>query len=154
VIRKILIALLIVFLFMQFIRPARNSGLEEGPTDITHRVHIPDSVMHLLKVSCYDCHSNHTVYPWYVNIQPVGLWLRSHINDGKREINFSDISAMTDKKLDHQLKSIGEQVESGKMPLDSYTFIHGYAKLDSAEIKMIKNWSDAARQEVGYQPVK
>jgi len=23
-----------------------------------------------MKTSCYDCHSNHTVYPWYANIAP------------------------------------------------------------------------------------
>lgn len=149
-IRKILIALLIIFLAMQFIRPSRNDGIAETPHDLTHYIHTPDTIMHILKTSCYDCHSNHTDYPWYVNINPVGLWLRSHINDGKRAINFSDLSNFSKKKLDHRFGDIAEQVEKGDMPLTSYTFIHGYAKLDSGQVKMIKNWTDSARKEIGF----
>jgi hypothetical protein len=46
---------------------------------------------------------------------------------------------------------IAEEVEKGDMPLSSYTFIHGYAKLDSGQIKMIKDWTEAARAEIGYK---
>jgi hypothetical protein len=150
-IKKILVVLLIVLIIIQFIRPARNHGAMTTSTDITHYVQVPDTVMHILKVSCYDCHSNNTVYPWYTNINPVGLWMRSHINDGKRAINFSDLSAFDKKKLDHRLKDIAEQVADKEMPLWSYTIIHGYAKLDSGQITILKNWTDAARKEVGYQ---
>jgi len=150
-IKKILIVLLIVLILIQFIRPARNLGAIASATDITHYVHVPDTVMHILKISCYDCHSNNTVYPWYTNINPVGLWMRSHINDGKRAINFSDLSKFNKKKLDHRLGDIAEQVEDKEMPLWSYTLIHGYAKLDSGQITILKNWTEAARKEVGYQ---
>src|ERR1700712_3044404 len=129
-IRKIFIVLLVIFIGLQFVRPARNSGTAEGPADISHLVQVPDTVQKILISSCYDCHSNHTVYPWYVNINPVGFWLRDHINDGKRSINFSDLSSFTKKKLDHRLADIGEQVDKKEMPLTSYTFIHGYAKLE------------------------
>jgi len=149
-IKKILIVLLIVLILIQFIRPARNQGAIASATDITHYVHVPDTVMHILKASCYDCHSNNTVYPWYTNINPVGLWMRSHINDGKRAINFSDLSKFDKKKLDHRLGDIAEQVEDKEMPLWSYTLIHRYAKLDSGQITILKNWTEAARKEVGY----
>jgi hypothetical protein len=150
-IRKILIVCLIILLAMQFIRPARNNGVAEGSNDITRLVRVPDTIQHILKTSCYDCHSNHTVYPWYTNINPVGLWLRDHINDGKRAINFSDLSGFNKKKLDHRMKDIAETVEKGEMPLSSYTFIHRYAVLDSSQVKMIKSWTEAARKEIGYQ---
>ena len=150
--RKILILLAVIFLAIQFIRPARNNGSMEGTADITHYVKVPDTVMSILKTSCYDCHSNHTVYPWYVNINPVGLWLKSHIDDGKRGINFSDLSGFSKKKLDHRMKDIVELVDSGEMPLSSYTIIHGYAKLDSNQIKIIRDWTIAARKEINVQP--
>jgi hypothetical protein len=150
-VRKILFALLIIFLAIQFIRPARNNGMAESATDITHFVHTPDTVLHILKTSCYDCHSNCTEYPWYVNINPVGLWLRSHINDGKRAINFSDLSVFTKKKLDHRFGDIADEVEKGDMPLSTYTFIHRYASLDSGQIKLIKDWTITARKQIGYQ---
>lgn len=150
-IRKIFIGLIIIFILMQFIRPPRNNGVEDGPADLMHTVHTPDSIAHILKTSCYDCHSNHTEYPWYVNINPVGLWLRSHINDGKRAINFSDLSGFSKKKLDHRMGDIAEEVEKGDMPLGTYTFIHRYAKLDSGQVKLIKDWTMAARTEIGYK---
>jgi hypothetical protein len=150
-IRKILIVLLIIFLAIQFIRPARNNGVAETATDVAHFVHTPDTVLHILKTSCYDCHSNRTEYPWYVNINPVGFWLRSHINDGKTAINFSDLSGFSKKKLDHRFGDIAEEVEKREMPLNSYTFIHRYAILDSSQIKLIKDWTIAARKQIGYQ---
>ncbi|HCL82946.1 MAG TPA: cytochrome C [Chitinophagaceae bacterium] len=151
IIRKILIFLLVALIVIQFIRPARNSGAAESPTDITHYVQTPDTVLHILQTSCYDCHSNHTDYPWYTNINPVGFWLRSHINDGKEAINFSDLSLLSKKKLDHRFGDIAEEVEKRDMPLTSYTLIHRYAKLDDGQIRLIKSWTETARKEIGYQ---
>jgi hypothetical protein len=150
-VKKILKILLLVIVIVQFIRPARNHGPVATATDITHYVQVPDTVMNILKVSCYDCHSNNTVYPWYTNINPVGLWMRSHIKDGKRAINFSDMSGFDKRKLDHRLGDIAEQVDDKEMPLWSYTLIHGYAKLDSGQVAILKNWTETARKEVGYQ---
>ena len=148
--RKILLLILIFLIAIQFIRPARNNGNMAGPTDITHYVKVPDTVMHILKVACYDCHSNYTVYPWYVNINPVGLWMANHIKDGKRAINFSDLSRFDKKKLDHRMEDVEELVEKKEMPLESYTIIHQNAKLDPAAIQLLKEWSLAARKEIGY----
>lgn len=150
-IKKILLGLLVLLVLIQFIRPARNNGSATGPADITHYVHVPDTVLQMLKTSCYDCHSNYTKYPWYVNINPIGLWLRSHINEGKEAINFSDLSSFSKRKLDHRLGDIAETVEEHEMPLKSYTLIHTDTKLTEAQIQIIKNWTEAARKEVGYQ---
>jgi hypothetical protein len=151
IIRKILILLLIALIAIQFVRPQRNNGQAAANTDIMHYVHVPDTVLHLLQRSCYDCHSNHTGYPWYANINPVGLWLRSHINEGKRAINFSDLSSFSQRKLDHRLGDIAEQVVKKEMPLSSYTLIHTYARLDSGQIQLIKAWTDTARKELALK---
>ena len=146
--RKVLITLLIILVLIQFIRPARNSGSFTSSSDITHYVTVPDTVQSLLKVSCYDCHSNHTEYPWYANFNPVGLWLSDHIKDGKWSINFSDLSSFTKKKLTHRLGDIAEQVEKHEMPLSSYTLIHTYAKLNDQQIQLIKSWTATAINEI------
>lgn len=151
-IRKIFIVLVFIFIGIQFIRPTRNDGVADAATDISHYVKVPDSVNKILVTSCYDCHSNHTIYPWYVNINPVGLWLKNHIEDGKRAINFSDLSGFSKKKLDHRMKDIAEQVGSSEMPLSSYTLIHRYAILDSSQVRIIKNWTEDARKEIDYRP--
>ena len=150
-IKKILIALAIIFIGIQFIRPARNLGKADGPNDITHYVVVPDNVQAILKKSCYDCHSNHTDYPWYVNVNPVGLMLASHIKDGKQTLNFSDLSGMNERRLTHKLTGIAEQVKTHAMPIGSYTLIHTSAKLNDSEIKIIKNWSVFAAQHISIK---
>ncbi len=114
ILKQFLILLLIAFAAIQFIRPERNDGTPDGPNDISHYVKIPDTVQKILITSCYDCHSNHTDYPWYVNINPVGLWLKNHIDDGKRSINFSDLSGFTQKKRIHRMGDVSEQLNKGK----------------------------------------
>jgi hypothetical protein len=104
--------------------------------------------MSLLKVSCYDCHSNHTDYPWYSKITPVNWWLNNHINEGKKELNFSTFSTGSFKRKDKKMKEIDEQVDKHEMPLDSYLWIHKDAKLNDAQRKLIIDWSKTSRQKI------
>jgi len=92
--KKILLVILIVFIAIQFIIPARNTSGQVLPTDITKTVNIPDKVLDVFKNSCYDCHSNNTRYPWYVNIQPMGWVMASHIKNGKENLNFSEFGEL------------------------------------------------------------
>ena len=61
------------FLAIQFIRPAKNIQLVDQTKTATNLFQTPLSVKNILEVSCYDCHSNNTTYPWYSNLQPV-MW--------------------------------------------------------------------------------
>ncbi len=74
VLKKIALALFFLFAVIQFITPTRNKSDEILKIDITSIYNVPENVQTVVKISCYDCHSNNTVYPWYSNIQPVG-WL-------------------------------------------------------------------------------
>ena len=146
--RKILVTLLVLLLLAQFIRPAHNEGEAAGDNDITHTVTVPDTVMSLLKTACYDCHSNHTNYPWYSKITPVNWWLYNHIQGGKRHLNFSEFNTSTFKRKAKKLEEVGETVEKHEMPLDSYLWIHDEAKLNDAQRKLIMDWAKSAEQKV------
>jgi len=104
--------------------------------------------MAMLKRSCYDCHSNHTDYPWYSKITPVNWWLYNHINDGKRHFNFSDFNTGSYKRRVKRLDEVGETVEKHEMPLSSYLWIHKDAKLNDDQRKMIIDWSKGAQQKI------
>jgi len=146
--KKILIGLLIIFLLSQFIRPPHNDGDAASPSDITHMVAVPDSVMAILKVACYDCHSNHTVYPWYSKITPVNWWLNNHIVEGKRHFNFSNFSGSSYKRMIKRMDEVGETVEKHEMPLNSYLWIHKDARLNDAQRKMIIDWAKAGEEKI------
>ena len=146
--KRILLALLIILVLIQFIRPVKNKGLADTDKDITHFVQVPDTIRSILKTSCYDCHSNHTNYPWYSEISPASLWLASHIKNGKAELNFSDFSQYTTRRQKNKFTSIAEQVEEKEMPLKSYLLLHGNAKLSSGQIQLIRDWTDSAKAEI------
>lgn len=148
IVKYSLFALVLIFIGLQFIRQERNVGKADGPNDLTHFVPVPADVKLILEKSCYDCHSNHTNYPWYVNVNPVAMFMSKHVTQGKEELNFSDLSGMSKRRLSHKLSSIADQVESHEMPIASYTLIHYKAKLNDKEIKIIKAWTDMAIQHI------
>ncbi len=134
--KKMIYALIAVFIFIQLFQPTENSGTAEGENSIAASAEVSD----ILKTACYDCHSNHTDYPWYTHIQPVGWWLNHHVNEGKRELNFSEFKTYTLKRKLHKLKEIKKQVTEDKMPMGSYTWIHTDATLTDEQKTKLLNW--------------
>ena len=139
-IKKIFIGLFAIILVSQFFRPALNNGNAFASTDITHVVPVPDSVLSILKIACYDCHSDYTHYPWYSKITPINWWMDDHIMEGKKQLNFSRFNTYSYKRKLNKLEGVGETVEKHQMPLDSYLWIHKEAKLSDTQIKMLVNW--------------
>lgn len=146
--KRILPIVLIILVGIQFIRPARNEGQADTPQDITHSVQVPAQVLTTLKASCYDCHSNHTTYPWYTNIQPIGLWLNNHVNEGKHHLNFSDFASYDQKRMAHKLEETAEEIEEGHMPLPAYTLIHTDTKLSKEQVAELVSWAKSQQQAV------
>ena len=140
--KQIGIALLVLLIIIQFIRPGKNNGIASSQNDITHFTAVSPQVKTILETSCYDCHSNHTDYPWYNNIQPVAWWLANHVNKGKREINFSEFNSYRIRRKIRKFYEIAEQLQDNEMPLNSYLWIHGNAKLNSTQKKLLMDWAN------------
>ena len=143
---KILAGLVVGLLVAQLVRPVRNLSVIPGPNDISVKQTVPPAVQVLLQRACYDCHSNNTKYPWYSEVQPVRWWLDSHIKDGKRHLDFSEFGTYTAKRANHKMKQTAEQVESGEMPLPSYTWMHPEARLTPQEVKLLADWARATEK--------
>ncbi|WP_233522446.1 heme-binding domain-containing protein [Chitinophaga silvatica] len=126
---------------MQFIRPSRNQSSDQG--SIKKTVSIPSAVSAILKNACYDCHSNNTRYPWYSNIQPIGIFMAKHIREGKQELNFDEFNTYSSKRQRNKLKRMKEQIEKDEMPLPSYTWMHSNAKLTIDQKQLINKWIDS-----------
>ena len=146
--KRILLFLLIAILIIQFIRPARNISNTVSSNDIAKLYTVPDTIHNILKVSCYDCHSNNTKYPWYSNVQPVGWWLQWHVNDGKKELNYSEFGGYEPRKQWRRLKQTAELAQQHEMPLDSYLWIHKDAKLSEDQIKILSDWAESLAEKI------
>lgn len=139
-IKKILLVLLVVFVVMQFFQPKKNISETTPKSDFIVNLTPPADVANMLKTSCYDCHSNNTNYPWYGYIAPVSYYLNDHVEDGKKHLNFSDWTTYSDKRKDHKLEEIAEEVAEGKMPLESYLNIHKEAELTQNQVDALVEW--------------
>jgi hypothetical protein len=142
--KKILYGVVILLVIIQFIRPEKNAS-GENSKDIRNKYSMPQEVSGLLSVACNDCHSNKTNYPWYSNIQPVGWWLAGHVNDGKKELNFSTFLERPLAVQNHKLDEIIEMVDEKEMPLPAYTLLgfHADANLTDDQRKVITSWAKA-----------
>jgi len=148
-VKKILLGLGLLFVVLQFIRPEKNvSSVPPGKEDFLVRLTPPPEVRHLLEVGCYDCHSDNTRYPWYANLQPAGWWLKSHIDDGKRELNFSSFGDYSAKKQAKKIDVILDVVGDRSMPLKSYTWIHRDAVFTDAQIKALTTWLEGVQEKL------
>ncbi len=141
-VKKIFIALGILLILIQLIRPAKNDSGNET-YGIATKYEVPYEVAILMENACDDCHTNKTRYPWYTNIQPVGWWLASHVKEGKQHLNFSEFTNRRIAYQNHKLEEIAEMVEEKKMPLPSYTWLglHPTARLNQDQRQMLIDWA-------------
>lgn len=148
VLKIILAVLIIVFVIIQFFRPAKNSGEEIASNQLAAVQQVPEDVQQILKVSCYDCHSNTTHYPWYDKIQPVDWVLHDHIVEGKKELNFSEFANYPTYRRYKKFKEIQEQIKKDEMPIFSYTLPHRDAVLNADQKSILINWAANAMKEM------
>ena len=138
------IALTTILVLSQFIRPEKNLSADIN-NDITKAFVVPDSIQNILKTSCYDCHSNKTVYPWYAEVQPVAWWLDDHIHEGKKEVNFNEFASYKPRRQFKKFTEIIEQEEEDEMPLKSYTIIHRDAVMSPEKKAQLIAWAQAMK---------
>ena len=152
ILKKILLLLLIAFVIAQFFGPEKNEGDIASVEPFYADTNPPEDVKIILKETCLDCHSDYTRYPWYNSITPVNYWMADHIDHGKKHFDLSKWSDYSVKKKDHKFEELIEMVEAKEMPLPSYTWTHGDAKLTDEQIKSVIDWAKNVRLKYGLEP--
>jgi hypothetical protein len=89
----------------------------------------------IVKRSCFDCHSNETIWPWYSRVAPLSWLVRYDVDEGRRELNFSDwqFGAREGERID----KIRKEITNGGMPPVAFRLVHPEARLSDAEIRLI-----------------
>lgn len=108
----------------------------------------PAEVMTVLRTSCYDCHSNETVWPWYSHVIPSKWFVRQHVVEGRGHLNFSTWGEYPARRAAHKLEEVVELVEEGEMPLASYLWLHAEAGLSEEDADRIIDWARSLGAEL------
>ncbi len=138
--RKPIIVIVIIIVVVQFIPTNLPEVKSENKESIELHIKIPNEIYSILKSSCYDCHSNETIYPWYSRLTPAKFILKSHIEEGRKHLNFSEWATLSEDRKLHKLKECIEEIDENKMPLKSYTNLHKKASLDKQEKDQLIGW--------------
>ncbi len=146
--KKILLAISVVFIAIQFIQPAHNKSGQIPATDISKTLSISVGVQAALKNACYDCHSNNTDYPWYSDIQPFGWLMANHIKQGKEALNYSEFGSYSPRRQLSKLDGIANSIRDGIMPLSSYKLMHKDAQLNTNEKTLIIKWAQQSKDSL------
>ena len=131
---RIALGLVAVLIVIQLIPVQRENPPEHNTATMTPAVEA------VLRQSCYDCHSNQTVWPWYSAVAPMSWIVADHVEEGREELNFSNWDSFSAKKKAHIADESLEEIEDGEMPLWDYELAHGDAKLSPEDVTVLKDW--------------
>lgn len=130
----LLIVLFAVFLVMQLIPIHRTNPKS------TSEIVVDEQVYKILKRSCYDCHSNETIWPWYSHVAPFSWLVVGHVNEGRSKLNYSTWGQYDTSKQQHKLAEIAEEIKDKSMPLGSYMLLHRRAVLSESDVMLLNGW--------------
>jgi len=145
--KKVLTVILVAFIIIQFFPIDKTNPAPTPGMDFLKIKKVQPEIANLIKVSCYDCHSNETAYPWYSNIAPASWIMKNHIDEGRKELNFSTFAMYEQKRQVHKLQECIEMIERKEMPLDSYFLGHQNAKLSDEQRKILIDYFKKEKTE-------
>lgn len=148
--KKILWGVLALLVIIQFFRIDKTNPTSDPAKDFIAMTNPPAEVAGMIKASCYDCHSNQSVYPWYTNVAPVSWFIKKHINEGRKHLNFSEWGNYEERRRNHKLEEFYGEVNQREMPLQSYLIIHSESRLTDEQVKKMTDWI----VEIGGEGVK
>ncbi len=146
---KILVIVVVAaFVVLQFFQIDKTNPPVVQAETLEASTTVPSNIVIIIGKSCGDCHTNQTVYPWYSNVQPTAWFLKNHIDDGRRKLNFSIWNTYTSAKKSKKLDEICEQIESKEMPIPSYLWIHRDSILSDSDGKALCEWAKQEKAKV------
>ena len=148
--KRVIYFLISIAIVIQFIRPDfKNSAVDEKVA-----LNTDHKVIHILKISCYDCHSNETKYPWYHTIAPLSWIMSDNIARGRKALDFSDWANIDPKVKLERLERAKQMVNNEMMPKHEYLLMHKNAVLNNEEKQTLEEFFDEQIKKLGGTPNK
>jgi hypothetical protein len=86
----------------------------------------------LAERACFDCHSNHTRWPWYASMAPASWRIQHHVDEGREKLNFTAFDGANEKMADAAGEA-SKSITKGEMPPADYLLMHPEARLNATE---------------------
>jgi hypothetical protein len=145
VLKWLVIVVAILFVAVQFKRPARtNPPVDEAQT-IYAQTQMTPQVRAILDRSCSDCHSHKTAWPLYTNVAPISWFIVDHVDHGRSHLNLSEWGTYDQRRKEKRLQEMCDLATDGEMPLSTYTPLHPGSKLTPEDVKTLCAWTEAER---------
>ena len=137
--KRALFVLLALVIVIQFVPVERDNPPVTAGIAATNT---PPEVLAILRRSCFDCHSNESVWPWYAYVAPVSWLVARDVEEGRAELNFSTWGEYDAVERASKASTAIEEIEEGKMPLPKYLRMHSEARLSPEDIDRLRRWAD------------
>jgi hypothetical protein len=135
--RVLALALIAGFAGLQFVRPRL------GNEPVTANLKVPADVEHVLRTSCYNCHSYETKLAWFDQVVPAYWLVVDDVRKGRSHLNFSELGRQTPAQQSGVLFEAINQVQLGAMPPASYRLAHPEARLSSGQLTVLKDYLES-----------
>lgn len=135
--------LVVLFLLIQLVPYGRN---HTNPPVVKEPNWGSPEARLIAQRSCFDCHSNETVWPWYSNIAPVSWMIQNHVDEGRQKLNFSAWTGTVGEGGERReggeggeggrgegIDEIAKTVQDGEMPPFNYIIQHPNARLSEQD---------------------
>jgi hypothetical protein len=134
-VRIVLLGIVVLLVGIQLVPVDRSNPPEQGV------VPAPAPVLAVLERSCFDCHSNHTRWPWYAYVAPVSWRIADDVRHGREEMNFTEWNRASARRRTRAAAKVWDEVQEGKMPLPSYLRMHPEATLTDEDRVLLRDWA-------------
>ena len=136
----VFVLILIAFIIAQFVPVDKSNPKFDAKLDLIIMENPPEEIAQILRSTCYDCHSNETVWPWYSNIAPVSWVVSKHVIEGRDNFSFSLWGEYDQDDKSYAVEEIIEEMENGDMPIPGYDLTHPDAKLTLEQKELLFTW--------------
>lgn len=122
---KFALIVFVLFVAIQFIPYGRD---HVNPPAVAEPAWDKPSTREATRGACFDCHSNHTVWPAYAKVAPISWLLQHDVEEGRAALNFTEW-----QRPQEHAKDVREQVGENHMPPLIYRVMHSGARMSAEE---------------------
>ncbi len=132
---KVLATLVVMFGVLQLVPYGRTHS---NPPTIAEPKWDSLRTRELAVRACFDCHSNHTKWPWYANVAPFSWVVEYDVNNARSILNFSEWNRTYPLAV-----YSSHSILQGSMPTAKYKMAHPEADLSPKETEELVHGLDA-----------